>query len=384
MFNYFVAYGNWKLRFAQPTLDDSERLLRLYRLPADLDASSHTLLEDLAAQIDTNYCIEISADGAESVGSQPAKTSNLFGDEIPLAVVEHSSDKQYRIHHRLTRIDPWIVHLIRIGSPVFVPERTLWKTLAASFDKDHLQLNNWECFYIKGLPDTELEQKFHIEGNFPYFSVCKAWWERVDGRQIPGVVPQLGDEIQYWSYDNHFCEITENTKGDNGYVSVMQYCKRKSSWDDPLFTFKKKVFNEDALERWERNYENQWLQGDPVTALSEYFDYPLKRLPDWRRTRLDLACEITETGNLFMVNFEDCRVHGAHENATGNGRLQQCEIEYLKTRGTPDESLIYRDFERITQEVERFMDELGLKYQRTNYSKLTFLREYVAEQPALA
>ncbi|MFM0288756.1 hypothetical protein [Paraburkholderia megapolitana] len=374
MSKYFVVYGDWKLRFAQPT-SEQDRTLQLFDLPPDVCTDVHTILEDLSPMIETESGFELSPAGKRIDRSGKIAVSNLFGDLIPLAVVELTDDDRFVIHHRLTRLDPWVVHLIRVGMPIPV-EGALWQALETAYDHDHLSLNNWECFYIKGLTDIELEQKFEIDQNFPYFTLCREWWARVDGRKIDGIVPQLGDEIQYWSYDNHFCEIAANPRGDSGYVSVMQYCKRKNAWNDALFTFKKKVFNEDALERWERNYENQWLRDNAKTALSAFFDYPLKSLPDWRRTRLDLACEVVETGNLFMVNFDDCRVHG---HPHGAGRLQQCEIEYLKTRGQPDKAAIYRDLERITLEVEKFMTEMGLTFRRSNYSKLTFLRDYVAE-----
>ncbi|QGZ64594.1 hypothetical protein [Paraburkholderia acidisoli] len=372
MSKYFVAYGSWKLRFSQPT-DEQDCALQLFDLPVQLRPEVHSILEDISSIIDTTTGFELLPSGKRIARTGAIVIGNLFCDLIPLAVVELADDDRFVIHHRLTRVDPWIVHMIRVGMPIN-GEGSLSRALETAYDRDHLLLNNWECFYIKGLPDIELEQKFEIDQNFPYFTLCREWWARVDGRKMDGIVPQLGDEIQYWSYDNHFCEIAENPRGDAGYVSVMQYCKRKNAWHDPLFTFKKKVFNEDALERWERNYENQWLDEGAEAALSKFFDYPLKPLPDWRRTRLDLACEIVETGNLFMVNFDDCRVHG---HPDGTGRLQQCEIEYLKTRGQPNEASIYRDFERITQEVEKFMSEMGLTFRRSNYSKLTFLRDHV-------
>lgn len=367
----FIVYGSWKIRHTEP-LTGNERSLRLVPLPAGLDIATHSLHENLAALVDPRAARRLDPDGTER--AEPAKAlPNLFGDDIALAVVEKAK-RGWVLHHRLTRIDPHLVHLIRVGKaqPLIGP---LVDALQSAFDRDHLRLNNWECLYIKGLPDTELEQKFEIDQSYEYFTLCRAWWRRLDDREIPGFVPQLGDEIQYWSYDNHFFEIDANPNDDKGYVSIMQYCKRKNQWDDPMFTFKKKVFNEDKLERWERNYENQWLAKSPQEALTEFFGYPLKPLPQWRRTRLDLACEATASGNLFMVNFDDCRIH---EASGPDGRLQQCEVEYLKTRGDPDPDLIYRDFETLLGHVETFMTEQGLTFRRCHYSKLTFLKDFAS------
>jgi len=368
----FVAFGSWRIRFAEPLTADHRRL-RLFALPDGIDIADHSVIEDLAARIDPSTGHAVEADGTRRPLAPGAKVSNLFGPDIPLATVQ-KIERGYRIHHRLTRLDPAVVHLIRVGPPRDADQR-LADALWSAFDADHLPLNNWECLYIKGLPDTELEQKFEIEQPFDYFRLCRAWWRRLDDGDVAGFRPQLGDEIQYWSYDNHFYDIADNERGDRGYVSIMQYCKRKTEWDAPMFTFKKKIFDADRRERWERNYDNQWVAGDPRTALEEFFGYPLKPLPQWRRTRFDLACEAVATGNLFMVNFDDCRVHGADPPA---GRLQQCEVEYLKTRGTPSERLIYADFARLIEHVEAFMRSQGLAFRRSNYSKLSFLRDYVA------
>jgi hypothetical protein len=76
-----------------------------------------------------------------------------------------------------------------------------------------------------------------------------------------------------------------------------------------------------------------------------------------------------------MVNFDDCQVHDDPGEA---GRLQQCEIEYLKTRGVPDRNAILDDFQALVAEVERHLAQRGLAPQRSTRSKLTFLREHAA------
>jgi hypothetical protein len=246
--------------------------------------------------------------------------------------------------------------------------------LVEAFEQDHVQLNNFECLYIKGMPDTELEQKFNIRNSYHYYTLNRKWYQELAEGRVEGFAPQLGDEIQHWSYDNNLARILPNSKQVSGYVSIMYWSKKKTTaWDEPSVTLKKKLFHEDALERWERNYADQTVKGTPEETLAAFFDLPLKRMPDWRRTRLDIACDALETGNIFMVNFEDTRIKNV---PSSEGRLQQCEIEYLKTRGEPDEELIREDFETLAQQVEKFMTRMGLVFERSNYSKLSFLEDY--------
>jgi hypothetical protein len=252
----------------------------------------------------------------------------------------------------------------------------LWKRIAQINEEQHLVLSNHECFYIKDEQDIELEQKLTLGISYPYLELCTRLYRALADGEAPGFRPQLGDEFQFWSYDNFFYEIQPNERREAGYVSVISYCKRKRAWNDPMFMFKKKIYAVDTLERWERNFENQWVEGDKGEALSSYFGYPIEPLPTWRRTRCDVAFE-SDAGNIFMVNFDDCRVI---DGAAGRGRLQQAEVEYLKTRGTPQRASIYADFERVVAFTERKLGEWGFQPERTHRSKLTFLKEYAEAQ----
>lgn len=353
-----VVFGSWKVRVTEPLLE-ADRRLRLFELPDQFTERAYSVLLS-----------------PELLRTLAPDAGTLFGPDIPLATVRQTETGP-EVCHLLTRIDPHVAHLIRWGERA-PASGDLLQDLCRAFDAKHLFLNNWECLYLKGLTDIELEQKYDIDQPFEYFTLCRQWWRELDDGLVEGFAPQLGDEIQYWSYDNHFCEIAPNAKGERGYVSIMQYGKRKNFWSEPRYTYKKKIFNEDSLERWERNFDNQLLENDPVEALTTFFGYPLRPLPQWRRSRLDLACEALDSGNLFMVNFDDCRIHGA---PLPGGRLQQCEVEYLKSRSVPDRELIYRDLERLLAHVERFMRSQNLTFRRSNWSKLSFLRSYQAGAP---
>lgn len=376
MTDFFIVFGDWTIRHNEP-LPSERSVLKLRRAPALDSYEHHSLLLDLRAELPT-FC-EIAKNNLQySVNSDTFICSNLVENELPLAVV-YFEENNLVISHLLTRIEKQITHFIKPPSPISncKPENLL-DTLRESFEVDHLYLNNFECYYIKGMPDTELEQKFNIKGEYDYHVLNRQWYEALDNRDITGFAPQLGDEIQHWSYDNDFCCILPNPERIAGYVSIMHWSRiRKTSWDDPVVTYKKKLYQEDALERWERNYVNLRIVGTPEQSMADFFKLPLISLPSWRRTRYDMACEAVETGNVFMINFEDSRVRNDYSQ---KGRLQQCEIEYLKTRGQPNEGLIYSDLAKLSNAVEAFICSLGLVCERTNYSKLTFLKEYVEQR----
>lgn len=365
-----VIFGSWKIRHAEP-LDQSDRELTLCAVPDRLQVGV-SIAADLRGQLAR---IAIYRDGLDTAdGVHHAQ--NLSGDEVPLAIADLDGTT-LTITHLLTRVEIQKSHFLSVTPlSVTIPEPDLVDALYGLCEREHLRLCNYECLYYKGLPDTELEHKFNISTPYNFYSINRLFYEKLDRGEIDGFMPQLGDEIQHWSYDNNLCEILPNAEGVGGYVSIMYWSKKKrANWDERTVTYKKKLFHEDTLERWERNYHNLYVDGTPEESLASYFELPLASCPDWRRTRLDIACEANDTGNIFFLNFEDSRIYN---DSSPQGRLQQCEIEYHKSRGVPDNDLIYRDFERIGQAMELFLDEIGLAYEKTNYSKLSFLKDYMA------
>ena len=383
-----LVYGSWKIRHGEPLLP-TETGLKLYDVPAPVKVNDHSIFIDARqglvpfGQVVGDRILWLDKPGPVEVGV------NLNEHDIPLGWVE-ISDAGCRVTHLLTRLELQVSHFLK---PAVIADGaatglSVLKMLTQAYERNYIPLNNFECYYIKGIPDTELEQKFDIEGAYNYHTVNVLWYEELASGKIPGFVPQLGDEIQHWAYDNDFYRILPNPEGEAGYVSIMHWSRKRkldaatpvqSAWNDPVVTFKKKLYVTDAMERWERNYAEQRIVGSPEETLAKFFKLPLKRLPSWRRTRYDLACESTRSGNVFMINFEDSRVWN---DSSAAGRLQQCETEYLKTRGTPNLEAIYEDFHRLNECVEAFMRRHGIGYRKSNYSKLTFLEDYVRQLTA--
>jgi len=368
MTNYIVL-GNWQVRHDE-VVPLSQRKLYFVELPETENKRHKTILFDISSAAAPLL------DAPQGDVVTGLVKANLCEAYIPLSVVSYE-DGHARISHLVHRIEIFITHFYQLDAlPVQVSKNGLFNDLSALYRENYLYLNNFECFYEKGIPDTELEQKFSIKENYNFYEMNERFYTALTNGEIKDFRPHLGDEIEHWSYDNDFFEIAPNEKKIAGYVSVMHWSrKKKVRFDEPVVTFKKKLYQEDALERWERNYHFQQIETTPEAALRDFFQLPLSELPSWRRVRLDIACEHTPTGDIYMLNFEDCRLKDVHEP---QGRLQQCEIEYLKTRGKANEENIYQGFNALVGVVENFISDQGLSFEKNHYSKLTFLKDYMA------
>lgn len=369
---YLVAFGSWKLRHNEP-LNPDEAVLRLMPLlepPAELQRVACVVDITQSSFAQSGVVLDTRGDEEPWIGRIPD-----LADEVPLALVAEQ-DGELRLTHLLMRLAEPVAQFYRVDEQPYAA-LPLWQRISELNEQGHLRLSNHECYYLKDQQDIELEQKLSLDAPFPYLELCLRLRRSLADGEAPGFRAQYGDEYQFWSYDNFFYEIQPNERREAGYVSVISYCKKKRSWDDPMFMFKKKIYSEDSLERWERNFENQRVEGDKQAALRDYFGYPIAALPTWRRTRCDVAFE-SDAGHVFMVNFDDCRVWDAEP---GSERLQQVEVEYLKTRGVPDRASIYEDFNRLVAFVEQKVQDWGFTSRRTHYSKLTFLKDYVASAP---
>jgi len=297
--------------------------------------------------------------------------------ELPLAIVELGLDG-IRITHLLTRVEKHATHFIR---PPILPERctpaSLLETLREAFELNHLYLNNFECYYLDGAPNTELKHVLRIVGDFDYQALSRSWYGALADRCISGFYPQLGNEIEHWSYDIDLSRIHPGSKEGEGCISVMRWSrKRKASPDEAVGTYRKKLYRGGTSECRTRNYADEPIHGDAPQALASFFQVPISSLPSLRRTHQGISCECAGTGNIFVVGFEDSRVR--NERAP-HGRSTLCRINYAKTRGRPVRRLISADLAALADGVEAFLRSLGLTCERTDFSTLTFLEKYASE-----
>lgn len=368
----YVVFGSWKLRHNEP-ISNVDKELILYPIKKLVNIEAHCVLLDLEEDLDKEDFISLDETGQLYGNTDDNK--GLPNWLVPLALVKKHKEN-LQMTHALLRIDLGIVQLMetKINSKTNEP---LWQTIYRFNEDKHLFFSNHECFYIKDNETNELEQKYNFKSDFSYLNIMQKIYAAVQEGRFPKFRPKYGDEFQFWSFNNYLYEINPNDEGVKGYVSMINYCKKKSNWDDPMYMYKKKIYEDDSLERWERNYENQWVEGDKQQCLEQYFSYKISPFPAWRRTRCDIGVESIDSGNVFMVNMDDCRVIGGELPI---GRLQQCEIEYMSTNGIPDRESIYREFHTLANYVLALLEELNLQPIKTYYSKLTFLRDYMAEE----
>jgi hypothetical protein len=359
----FVVYGSWKVRHNEP-IEPPQDALILQAIPPYQRAAT-TVRLDKARELQLNGATVLAASGAASAADQ------LPDGYIPLALVEQA-DAGYAITHLATIVDLWSAQFMRAPETQPSPDAPLWQRIYDLYDEHHHIYSTHERYFTKARETTELEQKLHFSSHASYVRLVQQIYEALDNGEIAGFYPKYTQEFQCWSYDNYLYEILPNERGDSGYVSILQYCTRKPAWNAPMMMYKKKVYNEDSLERWEKNYKNKWVERDKQELLEEYFGYPIRELPTWRRSRCDVGVESVVNGNIFMINVDDCRIHQAPDALHA---LQQCEIEYLKTRGEPSLAAIYNDFWSLVEQISQLFRRLGIEPSATNYSKLTWLRD---------
>lgn len=369
----WIIYGSWKLRHNEP-LKEEERKLVLFPVNS-FSEERESIVIPLGREVRFEDALYLNEQGKAEERERVHPDEEWALRNIPLGILREGV-----LTHLTLRTEEEFVQMVKVPGgreeAALMSDKPLWSRIYELNEREHLVLSNHECYFIKANETTELEQKFHFEADLSYWRAHQYIFAAVDEGQFPGYTLKLSDEYQSWSFDNYLFELEPNDRHDQGYISAIHYCKKKSRWDDPLYMFKKKIYNEDALERWEKNYENQWIDRDIKSMLEAYFDYPTRGLPPWRRTRCDIGVE-SDAGNIFMINIDDCRIIEESSQVSA-GRLQQCEIEYISTRGVPDEAKVYADFHRLTNLVEQFFVGKGWKPKRTYYSKMTFLNDYMA------
>lgn len=376
MKKHYVVFGSWKIRHNEP-LHLKEKNLVLFPVQLKDDLNRQSIIINVDKDICFDNGISLDEDENKTLLTK-CPSEDWFLTQVALAIIEVNGE-DILIKQAALRIEPDNVQFMRVPDEYLqIKDRLILERIYEFYDNYHLYFSNHECYFNKVNETTELEQKFHFSSYHSYYQLMKKIYTIFNEDNFSDFKPKLTDEYQSWSFDNYLYEILENEKDDKGYVSAIQYCKKKNQWDDPMFMYKKKIYNNDALERWEKNYENQWVENDIQHMLEKYFEYPITPLPIWRRTRSDIGLE-SANGNIFMVNVDHCQIHN---ELSSNGRLQQCEIEYISTRGIPDEKKVYEDFYRLVDLMESIFNRLNLEPTKTYYSKLTFLQDYVQKGKA--
>jgi hypothetical protein len=217
--------------------------------------------------------------------------------------------------------------------------------------------------------DVEIELKYTMPDEVSPWFLASDLAAMVQRREIEGFIPDLGNELKRWSYTQDTFEILSPDKA--GYVAFMRY-------PAGLDLVKYKFFDQDSLRRMEK--VDVGVTVDP----GQYQEYlrskvegaDFRPLPRLTRTRFDVVVESTSTGHFFGLEVDEVRAAGRV--------LRQLEIEYHQSRaclGVTAETVEPELF-RLADMVEHRLKEWGLRAERGYLSKLSFLKEAAAGDPA--
>lgn len=241
--------------------------------------------------------------------------------------------------------------------------------LAAERQREHsLILNNHQCYYRRLFPGEEIEHKYTLSPDTDIWAVALRLYQAVREGELPGFIPEYGDEFQAWDYLNHLFAIPEPAE-ERGYVSFI-----------PLsvagYTIKRKWFDEDATRRGEKYQPAPAGIADLAEHVRVTMGLPAaEQLPTFRRIRYDLNLESLRTGHVFGIFFDHSVILDGPM-----AELVQCELEYIRTRSAlrQAEAVVLEELEEVATWLEQFLAAEGLSSERGVYSKLSFLRDAVA------
>ncbi|MER7844251.1 hypothetical protein ABTZ03_09940 [Kitasatospora sp. NPDC096077] len=214
--------------------------------------------------------------------------------------------------------------------------------------------------------DVEIELKLTLRTETSPWEIASRLADAVQTRELPGFLPDLGNELQRWTYEQDTFEV-HDADGRSGYVAFMKD-------PDGTFVVKYKFFEEDALRRIERFDEGVRLGPEQFAdyITSALPGVRLRRLPHLVRTRFDVNVESAVAGHFFGLETDEVRA---------NGRvMRQLEIEYHKTRAChgAEAATIEPELNRLADEAQRLLEKWGVEASRGYRSKLTFLKEVAA------
>ncbi|SBT39097.1 hypothetical protein GA0070611_0790 [Micromonospora auratinigra] len=219
---------------------------------------------------------------------------------------------------------------------------------------------------------TEIELKLGLKERVSPWGLASGIAADVRDGHLPGFVPDVGNELQRWHFQQHTFEVLEPV-AERGYLGFVQ----KPSGD---YELKHKVFAADAMRRTETFRQGLEIPaGDFAGVLAR--DYPgltCRRLPSFTRCRFDVNVESTATGHFFGIEIDEVVV------PEYDAVLQQVEIEYHRSRVHDglDPASIDTELYRLADAVGEWLAKAGVTAEKTFYSKLSFLRECVAgERP---
>jgi len=296
----------------------------------------------------------------------------------PLVPLFYLAVEGTKVHvHSQIRFLPEDACFIRVTpEPIEVAdvEDLTWLRQAVRLHAENaLFLNNHQRYYRKCFPGKEMEYKYTLTPPVDIWTLNADMYRRLRRGELPGYLMEYRDEFQAWDYLNHLYQVTD-PEPDRGYVSFIPTTDGKN-------LMKRKWFAADSFERREEHTYGLVPEHGFDAYLRDELRVSATKLPAFRRIRYDVNFESARTGHVYGIFFDHVSLLDATDVV-----LNQCELEYLRTRSAvePDEAEVLVEIEEIAVWLEAFLAEHGLDNNRGYYSKMTFLLDSVKARPELA
>ncbi|WP_020391208.1 hypothetical protein [Kribbella catacumbae] len=220
--------------------------------------------------------------------------------------------------------------------------------------------------------ETEIEVKFTLRSPVSIWGLASDLTTQVGGVELPGFIPDVGNELQRWEGALQLCEVLAPAS-QVGYVALQE---------QPTGHYLKyKVFDEDSLRRQETSVRLDTIPTDVLVELlaQRHPEYEVRALPSYTRTKFDVNVESSATGHFFGIEVDEVNL------VDSDHQLRQLEIEYHRSRVHDglDSSLIIPELMRLATLVESYLRRREITFDRTFYSKLSFLRDCVTDSAAV-
>ena len=223
--------------------------------------------------------------------------------------------------------------------------------------------------------EYEIEVKFTVLDETQPWTVADALARAVQSRQLDGFIPDLGNEMQRWTYGQYTFEVLSPPER-RGYIAFI-------TTHDGTFAVKFKFFEKDGLRRYERIVDDARLEPSDFRSYisAAIGDAELRELPYLTRTRFDVNVESAVAGHFYGLEMDE--VHSAGHV------MRQLEIEYHRSRACygVDSGMIEPELFRLADQVDALFTAWGIRSERGYLSKLSFLRgvaEAVFSEPRVA
>lgn len=229
----------------------------------------------------------------------------------------------------------------------------------------HLLSDTFQCTGLS--KDVEIETKLSLSGTRSSWALASRISTLVGTADLPGFVPDLGNEVQRWQSSQRTWEVLA-PKAEAGYLALMDF-------GTGTFAVKRKRFQADALRREETFRYDIDLPAEDLDGYMQslYPDLELRRLPSHRRSKFDVNVQSVSSGHFFGIEIDEIHVLDSPH------AMSQLEIEYHRSvvHDGLDAATIEPELLRLTTHVRALLATWGEDAQETTYSKLSFLRDLV-------